>query len=91
MPTASDAATTPTTPISQSSSADSDEAERTDGVDEQDDLGDRLRALSKCSPADAEQILDLLTDPQPLDEQAKATHEAGLARFATRFRIVDSR
>jgi hypothetical protein len=56
-----------------------------------DDLGDRLQAMSKCSPGDAEQILDLLTNPPPLSEQAKAVHEAGLARFAARFHIVDSR
>jgi hypothetical protein len=32
---------------------------------------------------------ELLADPRPVDDVAKARLDAGLARFAAKFRIVD--
>lgn len=96
MSTTSDSATSPLSPAGAAepeSAAVPAEALEGDELDDDlgDDLGERLHAMSQCTPGDAEQILDLLANPQPLSEEAKAVHEAGLARFAARFRIVNPR
>ena len=54
-----------------------------------DDLGERMHAMSECSPKDAATFLKMVVDPAPISDNAKAVHEAGLARFAARFQITD--